>query len=374
MRFRSLLFTAVAVCALFTLSIQLFSQAPPKFYVRWKAGLANVDQSTDAVAQHSGLWSWQGKDNVRDDDFAKLVGPILATNVYFFYSFSQCYGGGMFDELSRLTGSQSGVSASRYNEKASYPLSKLDANTNRVVYTGNGYDFTYSFLRSMLMPWLASEKMASFSAADDPWGQNPNPIPGRMGETKGTEQPIYFAQTEIFITTDSTGAAVVAQPAGQAAQPYEETVPLAPQKNGIAFLWSGQPNLIDQAQTALMIRYLRLLGYPIGRIYVLYGQGKVAPGNPVAQAFAANGVLPNNAFLTDHIRQALKKELSLMLLTVGMKGANYVAFFSTDHGYNTALDAGGAAPREGAGGVPGDAGTPDDTWVGGADADQTPAS
>jgi hypothetical protein len=63
-----------------------------------------------------------------------------------------------------------------------------------------------------------------------------------------------------------------------------------------------------------------------------------------------------------------------MLLTVGMKAANYVAFFSTDHGYNTAINAGGAAPREGAGGVPGDAGTPDDTWVGGADADQTPAS
>jgi len=355
---------AVGLFLLGALAVQLTSQAPKKYYIRWQAGARNVDQSTEQVPQHSGLWSWKGTDNVRDDDFANIVKPYLARGAYFFYSFSQCFGGGMFDELSGLGGLQSGISASTYNQKARYP------STGQVggvfMYTGNGYDFTFAFLRSLLLPNLASERIAAFASANDPWGTNPNPFPPRKGETQNTETPVYFAQSAILAGLAFT-------------EPAEQSAPLAPQQKPLALLWSGEPNQIDRDQTALMVRYLRLLGYPIDRIYVMYGQGQVAPNNPVAIAFANQfGALPNAAFMADHLRMATKKQLSAFLQS---KFPNpdpqkispaYVVFFANDHGFNTAFAGGAAVPRDGGSGVPADAGTPDDTWVGGANTDATP--
>ncbi len=341
-RVKSFFWVSVGTCLLLVLSFQVFSQGPQVFYKVWKAGDPATDQSTTKDPNnnnqpcHSGLWGWQGGgNNVRDDDFAAMVKPGVESGIYHFYSFSQCFGGGMFDELNALKGTHSGTSASLHNQLASYPLAKFDMVLQQLSYTGNGFDFTFAFERSMLLPGLASQKMATYAAANDPWGPNPNPFPERKGETQNSEQPVYF----------SSGAGATA-------------VPLAPRRsNALAFLWSGEPNLIDQAQTAQMILYLRLLGYPISSIYVFYGLGMLPVANPVVTAF---GPALNAAFYNDHIRQASSVILGVYFATKyalpAAQRPTYIVFFANDHGFNTCNNNGAAAPRQGGTGIPADTG------------------
>lgn len=339
-RLRPLFALGGSASALLALSFQLFSQAPPAYKV-WTAGDKATDQGTTVdpntnMPCHSGVVGWNGG-NVRDDAFADMVKPGIDKYIYLFTSFSQCFGDGMFDELAALKGMQSGVSASLHNQLSNYPLATFVKETNTLVYTGNGFDFTFAFNRSMLLPGLGSQKMALFSATNDPWGPSGVTFPIRVGEKQGAEQPVYFA---------SAAAAM--------------TKPLSPRaKNAVVFLWSGQPNLIDQAQIAQMIQYLQMIGYPASSIYAFYGFGMLPLNNPVVLAFGAGRPA---AFFNDHLRQANSAILAVYFATkFALPAADlptYVAFFANDHGFNTCVNNGAATPRIGGDGIPLDMGDP----------------
>jgi hypothetical protein len=328
-RLRPFLVAGVSVGALLVLAFDLSSQIPLPYLV-WTAGNPATDQSTTVNPMdpkkgpcHSGLASWMGAGDVLDTQFASLMAPYVQNGVYLFTAFMECFGDGMFDELNALGGMQSGVSAALHDQLATYPLAVYNKAANKVKYTGNGPnpgvygggDFVYAFNRSMLLPVVASENMALWAATNDPWGQSAATYPVRMGETQFEEQPVYFF---------SKAAAM--------------TQPLAPRpENALVFLWSGIPNLIDQAQVAQMIQYLRLLGYPPSSIYAFYGFGSLPKTNPIVTAFGNQTA----NFLKDHIRQANSTQLDLFFnLKVNKnfifnRNPAYIAFFATDHGLNT---------------------------------------
>jgi hypothetical protein len=285
-----------------------------KYYKQWKAGDPMTDQSTTKdpangnAPFHSGLVGWANQ-NVQDDMFAMLVlngvnnDPVYA-NTRFLWVFSQCYGGGMFDDLNRLASPQSGVSASLFNQTSRYPLA---------LPNGNGFDFVYSYLLAMKNPNISSGNLATLAAKFDPWGLNPNPIPARGAEAQNTETPTYFSNMP----------------------PNTDRIPLAPQFLPFVILWSGQPNTVDRDQTLQMVKQLKALGYQSGQIVLLFGSGKIDPMDPLAMYLAGNGFVPQQ------FRQANPRQLNTVLQKFFPKNpnqqffTNFIFFFANDHGFNT---------------------------------------
>jgi len=105
---------------------------------RWEAMEVEVDQSVDPVPQNSGLAGVN--DVLLDHQLAEIVKPFVVNRkVKFIWVFSQCFGAGMFDELNALGGTQSGVSASHYDQCSKYQILRPQ---------GNGVNFSTALYRS----------------------------------------------------------------------------------------------------------------------------------------------------------------------------------------------------------------------------------
>ena len=289
-------------------------QVRPPWYNPWVAGGAG-DQMSAANGQHSGLVAWQAP-NVQDADLANIVrNPIMQMGAQAVWVFGQCFGGGMFDELNALGGTQSGISASTFNQLANYP------NPGPNPPGGNGLDFVWAYINGMKVTPRA-ESIAAVGAGDDPFGPNNDPITPRGNEPIGAEQPWYF----------STGAGA-------------DNLQVARQPRGIAVLWSGDPGIVDRDQIIKVVNTLTTtFGYQPKQIFVLYKSGMLPTGmggDPLGNQLKNLNIV---------LRAATKKQLTnLFNQAFGanqMVKPNFIFFLANDHGFNTAMAPAGA-PKQG---------------------------
>ncbi|MFL5347149.1 MAG: hypothetical protein ACJ8AT_20380, partial [Hyalangium sp.] len=288
----------------------------PEFFEIWAAGNPVTNQDSAVTGARSGLVGWRlvgAAGNVRDDQLAGMAAPAVQGGTRFIWAFGQCFGGGMFDELVALGGTQSGTSASRHNETSRYP--KRPPN-------GVGHDWVTRYLGAMAAGNTARTTAAS-AAANDPFGTNPGAP--RFMEVMGTEHPQYF----------SVGAGADNQMLFQA--------------GGIAILWSGQPTIYDRDQIVAALGKLVAMGYTRDRIFVYYGSGRLRQNHPIVQGHIINpatGMLLNPPIT---LRAATQNALSgLFAMRFGPNAQckpGSVFFLSNDHGFNTSINLGAAAPR-----------------------------
>jgi hypothetical protein len=235
------------------------AQMMPEFFEVWAAGNAITDQDSLMTGDHSGLVGWKGAGaagDVRDDQLAGMAMPAVMGGARFIWAFGQCFGGGMFDELVALGGTQSGTAAARHNETSRYP--KRPPN-------GVGQD------------WVTSYVMLH-------------------------------------------------------------------QAGGLAILWSGQPNLYDRNQIVWALNALVAMGYTRDRIFVFYGSRRLRQNHPIVQ-----GHMGLNPSIT--LRAATSNALGGLFMArfapQVMCKPGSVFFLANDHGFNTAINMGGAVPRAG---------------------------
>ena len=284
---------------------------PKPCYELW-VPLGAYDQNSANTKEHSGLVTWNYKkpgDEIQDTAFANMFKPLVQGGVPFLWVFSQCFGGGMFDELNVLGGVQSGISASSYRQRAIYQLP---------LPLGNGVNFSTAYIQAIRNNITTAEPMASKAADNDPWGPSPGPTPPRDLEIQNSEQPVYF--------TIGAGA---------------DALKLSDYKdNGVAILWSGEPDeVLDGAETSRLILELIRLKYKPTNIWVLYGSGKYSKGTDFV------GIAVNNNLPATQLRAATRKQLQAVANKIVMNNNNFVFFFANDHGWNNAR--GGAVPRAG---------------------------
>jgi hypothetical protein len=304
--------------ALVLATLGALAQGMPPFFEVWAAGNANTDQNSLVTGDHSGLVGWKGAGpagEVWDDDLAAMAMPAVQGGTRFIWAFGQCFGGGMFDELVALGGTQSGTSAARHNETSRYP--KRPPN-------GVGHDWVTRYVMAMGAAATA-RPTAAFAAANDPWGTNPGAP--RIMEAMGTEHPQYF----------SVGAGA-------------DNLMLH-QPGGLAILWSGQPNLYDRDQIVAALNQLVAMGYTRDRIFVFYGSGVLRQNHPIVQGHMVdpNTGMPLVPSIT--LRAATLNALDgLFMARFGPAARckpSSVFFLANDHGFNTAFNMGGAVPRDG---------------------------
>jgi len=291
--------TAFAFCFLLTCLTQ--SALAQKNYVTWvKDG--DYDQSKQKD-EHSGLVPWDYKTNgpIQDTEVADNVKPLVQDKqISFVWVFSQCFGGGMFDELNALGGTQSGVSASTYWQEAYYQVLRP---------LGNGVNFSTAYIEGLRDITKVAEPMASTAADNDPWGPSNNPTPSRTAaEMQGSEQPVYF----------TTGAAA------DALNVEDHKV------DGAVILWSGQPTLpLDAVEIRQLVSQFVELGYNKTNIYVLYGQGHFSKTKHLV------GEVVETKLGGAQLRAATKKQLVKVMGAIqNDDGIKFVFFFANDHGWN----------------------------------------
>ena len=297
-------------------------------YAKWVAG-GPCDQSIAEPEQHSGLVPWDSKNNpeVKDTDLAKAAKPLVNRGVRFIWVFQQCFGGGMFDELNGLGGTQSGISASNFDAPAYYQILRP---------VGNGVHFATAYLEGMRDVFTRAKAMASVGADNDPWGPANNPNPPRvMGvEMQGLEQPVYFTTGDAADNIDLTT--------------YPGT--------GVVILWSGEPAYpLDSIEIKQLIYKFVALGYQAKNIYVLYGKGFYSNKNNLVGKAVWDKL--GNVQGPKQLRAATKKQLDKVFAELqGRPEVPFVLFFANDHGYNDMM--GGVVPQEGGGEYPTDGAPP----------------
>jgi hypothetical protein len=240
--------------------------------------------------------------------------PAVQGGTRFIWAFGQCFGGGMFDELVALGGTQSGTSAARHNETSRYPKQPPK---------GVGHDWVTRYVQAMGGGAMA-RATAAFAAANDPFGTNP--AAPRFMEVMGTEHPQYF----------SVGAGA-------------DNLTLH-QAGGLAILWSGQPNLYDRDQIVSALNALVAMGYTRDRIFMFYGAGRLRQNHPIVQGHILDPMgMPLVPGIT--LRAATLNALDgLFMARFGpavMCKPSSVFFLANDHGFNTAVNMGDAVPRDG---------------------------
>ena len=294
---------------------------------QWEAGKELVDQSTELDEEHSGLVPWQGA-VVEDRDLEVIVKPFIDRGVKFVWVFSQCFGAGFFDELDKLKGTQSGVSASGYNQTSFY---------QRLRPEGNGVNFSTAYIEAMRSRSKAKD-LALAAAANDPWGPADKPTPPRSpAEKEDIEQPFYFST-------------------GHKADKLSLNLRTGDDKDGLAILWSGTPRFPhDTVEINQLIHQLLDFGFKRQNIFVLYGRGKYSPtGHLIGKT--VNDLLRDvneKAGKARQLRIATEKQLRGVLGTlVRPNSPKLVFFFANDHGFNTGP---GIVSREGADTFPIDA-------------------
>jgi hypothetical protein len=282
--------------------------SPPPFTV-WRRGDPATDQRAKAPRQSSGLVTIERAPNDRLSDlrFSQIVAAHVDTaltmnpdsDFRFVGAFSECYGGGMFDEL--VSGfdnpTLAGVpllltSASRYDEVAYYPDAMHPTDW------GWGLHQTLTGTGSALQLAIGAAELDDF-------------------RIDGSEHPQYIAV--------SGG----------------DQIALADTTSRIAILWSGRPKRIDREQIRDII--LSLVGdheIAPSRIYVFYGDGNLRANHELRQLQAALAMLTGSQF---DIRRANESEL-LKLFNAAFNGGwasppRLVFFFANDHGYNTSMRA-----------------------------------
>jgi len=284
-------------------------------YKMWVANGA-YDQNSAATGEHSGLVTWDGGANgwIQDTDFAgaALFKPLVKDDgIPFVWVFSQCFGGGMFDELNGLGGTQSGVSASNFPQPAIYQLP---------MPLGNGANFSTAYILAIRDGITVAQPMALAAADDDPWGPSRNPDPPRDEFEKDLEQPIYFTTGAAADALDLKGHS----------------------KNGAVILWSGRPDIsLDGAEISRLIIEFVSLGYNQNNIWVLYGSGKYSKTKDLVGIAVNIKKLP-----ATQLRAATLKQLKFVIAAIPK--SDFVFFFANDHGYNNRH--GGIVPRQAWGG------------------------
>ncbi len=231
----------------------------------------------------------------------------------------------MFDELNALGGTQSGVSASHYDQCSKYQILRPQ---------GNGVNFSTAYIEAMRGKSRAKE-LALAAAANDPWGPAGNPDPPRTpSEKRDSEDPFYF----------STNAAA-------------DMLNLKDRLTKLAILWSGHPKFPqDTVEINQLILQVLAFGFRKENIFVLYRTGKLRPGHliqkTVEEKLPVQWTDENGRIRKDRqLRAATKKQLKAVLQHVNPQ---LVFFFANDHGTNSNHNNGAPTPREGADAFPED--------------------
>lgn len=270
---------------------------------------------------------------IKDVDFAsKIARFTIADNTKLIWSFSQCFGGGLFDELSLENGVQSGASASRYSETSSY----------NVLLGGNRETWSSRYFAGIGNGQTPARAIAAFAARNDPWGPAKNPTdPPRTTEDPAVENPVYF----------TTGAAADALALNTA---------MGPADGGYAIFWSGHPlERQDPANPTVkltpdldeIVRGVQKLldnGWNPNRIHIFYFKGVVGAGHRL-KGFRQGGMAVNVGI--DRASQDKLSALFIDLYPANMQlgRPKLLFFFVNDHGINPAYP--GMARRGGEGGT-----------------------
>jgi len=187
---------------------------------------------------------------VRDDDFRdNIAAKAIGAGAAFYGVFNQCYSGGFLDDLARLGGTQTVMSAARHTETASYGYEAP---------SGVDLDSTDTFIRAMGDGTTSAEQVAREAVALNPFGPNPNAA--RIGEEEGSEHAQYLSMNggdHLRLKDMAAG--------------------------GIAVLWAGQPAARDGSQMAQMIERLVAMGYQRSSVYMLYAGGEADTRHPIVR-------------------------------------------------------------------------------------------
>ncbi len=265
------------------------------FYELYHPNNANADQTAGAPGSHSNLVGYTG--HITDTAFAeKVAKPALSAGAKIYMVLNQCFGGGFTDELAKLGGTQSILTAARHNETASYGYPAPD---------GVDIDSTDAFNIALGNGKIPAKTVATEAVALNPFGPNPNAK--RVNETEGSEHAQYFF----------TGG-------GDQLKPADYT------DKGIAVLWAGQPAERDGIQMNLMIDRLIEMGFSPDKIWLLYGGGKVDAAHPIARSHISGKSHPI------HLQAATEKNL-FALFTKNFKKRDastpdFVFLYVGDHG------------------------------------------
>jgi hypothetical protein len=286
----------------------------------WRHGSPGIDQSIASIPEHSELVAIDGL-NVSDIALAGVI-RYLPSAPAIIWVFAQCFGGGFFDELAGIPNAQIGISAADYRETSHYPLP---------AGVGNGLDFVWALIRALKTPMGDNRAVTAVQVAsqNDPFGWSFHPIPPRRHEVRGSERPVLFRSgmeaDRITVTGDRAAA----------------------------ILWAGLPEVVDQKQIASVIHTLLDLGYDSGRIFVLYGRGRLRakatagkPVNAVVDAMQAGGIP------FSHLAAASRDNFQLVFdleFTGHPDDPQKLFFLAGGHGATTRL---GITSKAGSGGDP----------------------
>lgn len=279
--------------------------APP--FEVFTPGDANTDQATAAPAQ-SGLSTFRGPGVLASDYAAMVTAADVNANawgasVQWMHFFSQCFSGGFLDDLDAAGGVHMATTSARHDEVAYYPSA------------ANPTDWGNALVNSLAGGVNQASQLAVDAAQDDDFAP-------------AFEHPNY-------LTVGGGDRSDLALGVGL---------------GGIAILWSGQPTMIDARQINEVAHELKGRGYRGNRIFVFYGDGTLTPPNPA-------GGIPGHPLLAEHLGDPLMISgatgAQLQRLFNAAWGGGWArlpefAFvFANDHGYNTAINNGGATPQEG---------------------------
>lgn len=256
----------------------------PVFYERFALGDPTTDQAAGAPGAHSTLIGTLTDDaDVRDEDFrTNIAAKALGAGAALYAVFNQCYSGGFLDDLARLGGTQSVMSAARHTETASYGYEAP---------SGVDLDSTDTFIRAMGDGTKSAEHVAREAVALNPFGPNPNAP--RIDEEEGSEHAQYLSMNggdHLRLKDMAAG--------------------------GIAVLWAGQPAARDGAQMASMIERLVAMGYQRSHVYMLYAGGEADAEHPVVSMHmqreddSVNLMAATRANLAMVFNQAFAKEVT----------------------------------------------------------------
>lgn len=292
-RWRLTVLAVVGLCgAIPSQSVDSIEEA---FYEIFKPGDPITDQSTGAPGSHSYLVGHAG--DVPETQFTeKVATPALKARASLYMVFNQCFSGGFVDDLAKLGGTQFVFTAARHDESASYGAPAPN---------GVDLDSTDTFNIALADGHVWADTVAAQAVALNPFGPNPNAK--RINEPMGSEHAQYHA----------TGG-------GEQLKPAEHT------ERGMAVLWAGYPAERDGVQMNLMISRLMSMGFNPDRIWLLYGEGKVATSHPIAKTHFVGRDHPI------HLQAATPENLfTIFARAFSQKNPSvpdFVFFYAGDHG------------------------------------------
>lgn len=272
---------------------------------------------------HVGLATTVPTVSVWDDVFTTWTAPLAAAGGQCHYVFSQCFGGGMAEEVTKPGGRISASSASRWDETANYAALPRNPPPQQGV-NNSGRDWAQSYINASKLvngnPVPTAATATSAAWGRDPWGTYPaNPQAPFPTLPRGPDERAN-AETAQYRDGQASGLTFNLQPNGVGRR--------------FAVLWSGAPMTTDPNTNAarfddrdqILDMYSTLVtqyNYNPANIFVMYGN---ATDQVVANAVTGSPYLAADANL---LQQVLTTDIA-QTQNFGIDDKFF--FFSNDHG------------------------------------------